>query len=93
MEKLNYFPFTHGDMIEKQRKALNDLQKHEQLQDIREKQNKEKERKIMQTRLNAQANELMLLSFQREQFEEALQKSNTKPLKRMGNFQNDSTFE
>ena len=53
MEKLNYFPFTHGDMIEKQRKALNDLQKHEQLQDIREKQNKEKERKIMQTRLNA----------------------------------------
>ena len=25
MEKLNYFPFTHGDMIEKQRKALNDL--------------------------------------------------------------------
>ena len=93
MEKLNYFPFTHGDMIEKQRKALNDLQKHEQLQDIREKQNKEKERKIMQTRLNAQANELMLLSFQREQFEEALQKSNTKPLKRMGNFQNDQTLE
>ena len=93
MEKLNYFPFTHGDMIEKQRKALNDLQKHEQLQEIREKQNKEKERKIMQTRLNAQANELMLLSFQREQFEEALQKSNTKPLKRMGNFQNDPTLE
>ena len=47
----------------------------------------------MQTRLNAQANELMLLSFQREQFEEALQKSNTKPLKRMGNFQNDPTLE
>jgi hypothetical protein len=23
IERLNYFPFTHGDMIEKQRKALN----------------------------------------------------------------------
>ena len=25
IEKINYFPFTHGDMIEKQRKALNEL--------------------------------------------------------------------
>ena len=47
MEKLTYFPFTHGDMIEKQRRALNDLQKHEQLQDIRDKKNKEKERKLL----------------------------------------------
>jgi len=29
IERINYFPFTHGDMIEKQRKALNELQKHE----------------------------------------------------------------
>lgn len=29
IERVNYFPFTHGDMIEKQRKALNELQKHE----------------------------------------------------------------
>ena len=29
IERLNFFPFTHGDMIEKQRKALNELQKHE----------------------------------------------------------------
>ena len=25
IERVNYFPFTHGDMIEKQRKALNEL--------------------------------------------------------------------
>ena len=37
MEKLSYFPFTHGDMIERQRRALNDLQKHEQLQEIKDK--------------------------------------------------------
>ena len=29
IERLNFFPFTHGDMIEKQRSALNELQKHE----------------------------------------------------------------
>ena len=48
----------------------------------------------MQAKLNAQANELMLLSFQREQFEEALQKSNIKPLKRMGDLKGtDSTSQ
>ena len=91
MEKLSYFPFTHGDMIERQRRALNDLQKHEQLQEIKDKQNKEKQRKQMQTMLNAQANELMLLSFQREEFEEALQKSTNKPTKRMGDLQGQET--
>ena len=30
IEKVSHFPFTHGDMIEKQRKALNELQRHEQ---------------------------------------------------------------
>ena len=35
----------------------------------------------------------MLLSFQREQFEEALQKSQTKPLKRMGDFANEAPDE
>jgi len=29
IERVNFFPFTHGDMIEKQRKALNELQRHE----------------------------------------------------------------
>ena len=29
LERINYFPFTHGDMIEKQRSALQELQKHE----------------------------------------------------------------
>lgn len=29
IERINFFPFTHGDMIEKQRQALNELQKHE----------------------------------------------------------------
>ena len=47
MEKLSYFPFTHGDMIERQRRALNDLQKHEQLQEIKDKQAKERQRKQM----------------------------------------------
>ena len=36
IERLNFFPFTHGDMIEKQRSALNELQKHEQLNAIKE---------------------------------------------------------
>lgn len=36
IEKVTFFPFTHGDMIEKQRRALNDLQKHENLNAIRE---------------------------------------------------------
>ena len=36
LERINFFPFTHGDMIEKQRKALNELQKHEQLNAIKE---------------------------------------------------------
>ncbi len=36
IERVNYFPFTHGDMIEKQRKALNELQKHEQINAIKE---------------------------------------------------------
>ena len=63
MEKLNYFPFTHGDMIEKQRAALQELQKHEQITEIRDRAAKEKERKINQAKLNQQANELMLLSF------------------------------
>ena len=36
IERVNYFPFTHGDMIENQRKALNELQKYEQLNAIKE---------------------------------------------------------
>jgi len=64
VERLNYFPFTHGDMIEKQRKALNELQKHEQLNAIKERAQDEIHRKKNQARLNADANAHMLLSFQ-----------------------------
>ena len=31
IERISHFPYTHGDMIEMQRKALNELQKCEQL--------------------------------------------------------------
>ena len=65
IEKVTFFPFTHGDMIEKQRRALNDLQKHENLNAIRERAQGAIARKQLQTRLNAEANEMMLQSFQR----------------------------
>ena len=57
IERLNYFPFTHGDMIEKQRRALNELQKHEQLNAIKERASDEIVRKRNQARLNAEANQ------------------------------------
>lgn len=56
IEKVDFFPFTHGDMIEKQRKALNELQKHEQLNAIKERAHNELERKKNQAKLNAEAN-------------------------------------
>ena len=57
IERVNYFPFTHGDMIEKQRKALNELQKHEQLDAMRDRASDEVARKRNQARLNAEANQ------------------------------------
>lgn len=57
IERVSYFPFTHGDMIETQRKALNELQKHEQLNAIKERAHDEMHRKRNQARLNAEANE------------------------------------
>ena len=64
IERINYFPFTHGDMIEKQREALNDLQRQENLIGLKERAYDEIERKKNQAKLNAEANEQMLLSFQ-----------------------------
>ena len=72
IERLNYFPFTHGDMIEKQRNALNQLQKHEQLDAIKERAQDEISRKRNQARLNAEANQQMLLSFQRQVMDEQI---------------------
>jgi hypothetical protein len=57
IERLNFFPFTHGDMIEKQRKALNELQKYEQMNAIKERANEEIKRKRNQAKLNTLANE------------------------------------
>jgi len=74
IERVNYFPFTHGDMIEKQRKALNELQKHEQLDAIKGRAQDELARKRNQARLNAEANEQMLLSFQRQVMDEQMEK-------------------
>lgn len=61
-------------MIEKQRKALNELQKHEQLNAIREKKQEEMARIRNQARLNAEANEQMLASIQGAVMEEQLQR-------------------
>jgi len=47
LDRINYFPFTHGDMIEKQRGALQELQKHEQLNDLKERRQAVDERKRM----------------------------------------------
>ena len=63
VERATYFPFTHGDAIEKHRKALNELQRHENLNGIKERAYDEIERKRNQSKLNAEANEHMLLSF------------------------------
>ena len=60
IERISYFPFTHGDMIEKQRKALNELQKHEQLNEIKDRAHDQAQRKRTQARLNQEANEQML---------------------------------
>ena len=61
-------------MIEKQRQALNELQKHEQLNAIKERASEELKRKQNQARLNKEANELMLLSFQRQVIEQQMAK-------------------
>ena len=63
LERINYFPFTHGDMIEKQREALQELQKHEQLNDLKERRQAAEERKRIQAQLNREANEKMISSF------------------------------
>lgn len=85
IERVNYFPFTHGDMIEKQRKALNELQKHEQLNAIKERAQEDIVRKRNQARLNAEANEQMLLSFQKQVIEEQMAKQRQKQTKRSPN--------
>ena len=36
LERINYFPFTHGDLIEKQRHVLAELQKQELLHSFQE---------------------------------------------------------
>lgn len=37
LDKLNYFPFTHGDLIDKQRSVLSEIIKNEQIQAIKDK--------------------------------------------------------
>jgi hypothetical protein len=39
LDKLNYFPFTHGDLIDKQRSILSEIIKNEQIQAIKDKIN------------------------------------------------------
>ena len=37
LDKLNYFPFTHGDLIDKQRSVLSEIIRNEQIQAIKDK--------------------------------------------------------
>lgn len=37
LDKLNYFPFIHGDLIDKQRSVLSEIIKNEQIQAINDK--------------------------------------------------------
>lgn len=63
-ERLNYFPFTHGDTIEKQREVLTELQKADLLATLRENESKKleeyKARQTRQSKLNQEANAMML---------------------------------
>ena len=50
-------------MIEKQRAALQELQKHEQLNDLKERRQAAEERKRLQAQLNREANEAMISAY------------------------------
>ena len=54
-EKVPHFPFTHGDMIEKQRSALNERQKQENLIGLKERAYGEIERKKNKAKVSAEA--------------------------------------
>lgn len=54
-EKLSYFPFTHGDMIEKQRSVLNEMQRQENLIGLKERAYEEIERKKNKAKVSAEA--------------------------------------
>lgn len=60
LERVNFFPFTHGDTIEKQRVVLTELQKQELTQTLRERSKKINdaygERHLKQANLNVTAN-------------------------------------
>ena len=77
LERINYFPFTHGDMIEKQRQALQELQKHEQLNDLKERQQAAEERKRLQAQLNREANEALVAQYTQKESPRAKQTLNT----------------
>lgn len=66
-DKINYFPFTHGDMIEKQRKDLAQLQKHDQLSQIRLRAAKNSKKAVYEAKVAAKEQDLMLLEFQKKQ--------------------------
>lgn len=65
-DKINYFPFTHGDMIEKQRKTLAELQKHDQLNQIRLNAAKNSKKAVYEAKVAAKEQDLMLLEFQKK---------------------------
>ena len=50
-------------MIEKQRAALQELQKHEQLNELKERRQAAEERRRLQAQLNREANEQIIASY------------------------------
>ena len=60
LERVSFFPFTHGDTIEKQQMVLSELQKQELNQTLRERNKKVNdaygERHLKQANLNVTAN-------------------------------------
>lgn len=45
LERINYFPFTHGDLIEKQRHVLAELQKQELLNNFKDREAEKNQKK------------------------------------------------
>lgn len=64
LERINFFPFTHGDLIEKQRHVLGELQKQELLKNFKERKaaSQRRKRDLQQARINQQVNNSLLMS-------------------------------
>lgn len=79
LEKVNFFPFVHGDLIERQRNVLTDIIKNEQYQAVVDKNDQliQKKRDRNQARLNREANNSFLNQYQSAQVSQKRSKAHS----------------